>query len=302
MRALVTGATGLVGRELLTRLRAAAILTRRGAIAARGLPAGVEPWSWQPQREAAPAAAFGGVDVVFHLAGEPIAEGRWSAEKKRRIRDSRVIGTRNLVRAIEALPVRPRALISASGISYYGDRGDDELDEGAPLGEGFLAEVCRDWEAEARAAEPLGVRVCLMRLGVVLSAAGGALSRMLPPFRLGVGGRLGSGKQWMSWVHVDDVIGALMHAAAHESVRGPVNVVSPGPVTNDEFTRQLASALGRPRLFTVPRVALRVALGELSTALLESQRALPRAALSSGYTFCFPEVSSALEACLHASK
>lgn len=300
MKALVTGATGFIGQKLVRKLEAPAVLSRSSDAGAKlGVP--VRVWSWEPRSGPAPAAAFEGVDAVFHLAGESIASGRWTAEKKRRIRDSRVLGTRHLVQTITALKVRPRVLISVSATGYYGDRGDSELDESAAPGEGFLADVCRDWEAEARAAEAGGVRVALLRLGIVLSPEGGALARMLPPFRLGVGGKLGSGQQWMSWVHVEDVLGLMLHAAARDAVSGPVNVVSPHPVTNETFTRELARALHRPAAFAVPRVALRVALGELAGALLESQRVVPRVALASGYRFAFPELASALTSCVRAS-
>lgn len=298
MKALVTGATGFIGRELCARLSDPAVLTRsvRGGRARIDVPH--RAWAWQPESELVPPEALAGVDTIFHLAGEPIAEGRWNDDKKRRIRESRVLGTRNLVRSIAALTVRPKVLVSASAVGFYGDRGDEELDEAAVRGEGFLPEVCEAWEAEARQAENAGVRVVTPRLGIVLSPNGGALPRMLLPFRLGVGGKLGSGRQWMSWVHVDDVVGLLLHVASQEQIRGPLNVVSPSPRRNEAFTDELARALHRPALLPVPRFALRVALGEVSGALLESQRALPRVARETRYAFAFPELSSALAACL----
>ena len=298
MKALITGATGFIGRELCKRLDEPAILTRSASKAGTWLGSVDRAWSWQPESEPAPREAFAGVDTVFHLAGEPIAEGRWSAEKKQRIRDSRVLGTRNLVRTLVELDVRPRQLVSVSAIGFYGDRGDVELDEGAARGEGFLPEVCELWEAEARRAESAGVRVVVARLGIVLSEKGGALPRMLLPFRLGVGGKLGGGRQWMSWVHIDDALGLLLHAASSEQVIGALNVVSPAPVTNEAFTRELGRVLQRPTLLPVPRFALRVALGEVSGALLESQRVLPRVARDAGYAFAFPELGGALEACI----
>lgn len=298
MKALVTGATGLVGKALVRQLGEAAVLTRDAESARRQLGESVRAWPWRPESEPAPAAALEGVDVVFHLAGEPVAEGRWTADKKRRIRDSRVLGTRHLVRALCALPARPSVLVSASAVGYYGDRGDEELREGAEKGRGFLADVCEAWEAEARAAEQHGVRVVLARLGLVLAPRGGALARMLPPFRLGVGGKLGDGRQWMPWVHLDDVVGLLMLAAREPRLAGPVNVVSPAPVSNAELTRELGRALGKPAVLTVPRLALRVAFGELSEALLDSQRVLPARALEAGYTFAYPELAPALAACL----
>jgi uncharacterized protein (TIGR01777 family) len=298
MKALVTGATGLVGRELLRKLERAVVLTRDARDVERRLGSGVSAWAWQPNTEPAPAAAFDGVDTVFHLAGEPVAEGRWTAEKKQRIRDSRVLGTRNLVATLAALPSLPRVLICASAVGFYGDRGDTELREWSAKGQGFLADVCEAWETEARAAERVGIRIVLARLGIVLAPGGGALARMLPPFRLGVGGKLGDGRQWMPWIHLDDVVGLLLHAARDERLRGPMNVVSPEPVTNREFTGALGQALGRPTVMSVPRLALRMAFGELSQALLSSQRVLPGVALETHYTFAYPRLGLALAASL----
>jgi uncharacterized protein (TIGR01777 family) len=298
MKALVTGATGLLGRALLARLSEPTVLSR-DPDQASSLLAGVSALRWDAAREPAPPAALRGVEAVFHLAGEPLAEGRWTAEKKRRILDSRVLGTRNLVAGLAALPgPRPRVLVSASAVGYYGDRGDEQLDESAPLGQGFLAEACAAWEREARAAEALGMRVVCVRTGVVLAAAGGALARMLPAFRLGAGGPLGSGKQWMPWVHIDDVIGLFLHASHHEPLRGPLNAVSPQPVSNAEFTRTLGAALRRPALVPIPRVALRIVFGEMSDLLFESQRVLPGVAQRTGYRFEHPELEGAVRAVL----
>jgi uncharacterized protein (TIGR01777 family) len=297
MKALVTGATGLVGRELLRRLESPHVLTRSPTSTAAEVGAAAA-WSWQPEREPAPAAAFAGVDTIFHLAGEPVAEGRWTAEKKQRIESSRVLGTRHLVSTLAQLTTRPAVLVCASAIGYYGERGDELLDESSTAGAGFLARVCREWEAEALQAEQHGVRVVLARLGIVLAPRGGALARMLPPFRLGLGGKLGSGRQWMSWVQLSDVTGLLLHAAAHPKLRGPLNVVSPAPLSNAEFTRALGHALGRPALLSVPRLALSLALGEVSEVVLESQRVVPRVARDTGYEFMYPELGAALAACL----
>jgi uncharacterized protein len=298
MKALVTGATGLVGRELLRRLEHPVVLTRDVGASERRFGSEVQAWPWLPETELAPAGAFDAVDAVFHLAGEPVAEGRWTPDKKRRIQGSRVLGTRNLVAALTALPAPPRVLVCASAVGFYGDRGDAELREGSAKGQGFLADVCEAWEAEARAAERVGIRVVMARLGIVLAARDGALARMLPPFRLGVGGKLGDGRQWMPWVHLDDVVGLLLHAARDERLRGPMNVVSPEPVTNAEFTRELGRALGRPAVFSVPRLALKLALGELSQALLGSQRVLPAVAVETNYTFAYPRLGPALAACV----
>jgi uncharacterized protein (TIGR01777 family) len=302
MRALVTGATGLLGRALLARLSEPTVLSRDPDHAA-SLLGGVSALRWDSAREPAPLAALSGVDTIFHLAGEPLAEGRWTAEKKRRIHDSRVLGTRNLVAGLAALPgPRPRVLVSASAVGYYGDRGDEQLDESAPLGEGFLAGVCAAWEREALAAAALGMRVVCVRTGVVLAAGGGALARMLPAFRLGAGGPLGSGKQWMSWIHLDDVVGLFLHAGLHEPLQGPLNAVSPQPVTNAAFTRALGAALRRPAVVPIPRAALRIVFGEMSDLLFESQRVLPGVAQRTGYRFEHPELEGAMRAALSSER
>jgi len=297
-RALVTGATGLVGRGLLQRLDDAVVLTRDVAASERRLGSGVRAWPWQPDREPAPAAAFEGVDVVFHLAGEPVADGRWTEARKRRINDSRVLGTRHLVATLSKLAALPRVLICASGVDFYGHRGDAELREGASKGQGFLSDVCEAWEAEARVAESYGIRVVLARLGLVLAPRGGALARMLPPFRLGIGGKLGDGRQYLPWVHLDDAVGLLLHAAHDERLRGPLNVVAPEAVTNAEFTRALGQVLRRPAVLPVPRLALRVVFGELSQALLDSRRVVPGVALETHYEFRHPHLEPALALCV----
>jgi hypothetical protein len=298
MRAVVTGATGLVGRALLRRLTPpVAVLTRDDA-RARRLLGPVDAYRWSPEAGPAPVAALRGADVVFNLAGEPVAEGRWTPERKRRIRDSRVAGTRNLVAALRALDRRPHVLVSASAVGYYGDRGDDGLDEDAPPGRGFLADVCVDWEREAMAATDLGLRVVCVRIGLVLSPGGGALAKMLPAFRFGAGGRLGSGRQWMPWVHVDDIVGLLLHAARVDTLRGPLNGVAPVPVTNADFAAALGRAVRRPALLPAPAFALAVALGEMSGMLLASQRLRPERALASGYAFAHPTLDEALASLL----
>ncbi|RME72967.1 MAG: TIGR01777 family protein [Planctomycetota bacterium] len=295
MKTLITGATGLIGRRLVAALEQPVVLSRDPARAEAAL--GVRAFAWSPPAPP-PPEAFEGIEVVLHLAGEPVGAGRWTAKRRRRIRDSRVLGTRALVHALAQLAHRPRALISASAIGIYGDRGDEVLTEASAPGEGFLAEVCRAWEAEAVAAEAHGVRVVTMRTGIVLAPEGGALASMLPVFRLGLGGRIGSGRQRMSWIAVEDVVGLYLQAAREEQLAGALNVVAPNPVTNAEFTRTLASVLGRPALLPVPRFALRLALGQMSELLTASQRVLPERALATGYVFRHPELRPALEACL----
>jgi uncharacterized protein len=297
MRTLVTGATGLIGRALVDRLESAVVLTRDPARAKNTFPT-VESYAWTPEAGPPPAAALDDVDVVFNLAGEPVAVGRWTADKKRRIRDSRVLGTRNLVAGLSAMANRPRVLVSASAVGYYGDRGDEELVETSPAGRGFLAEVCADWEREALAAANLGVRVVCARLGIVLAQGGGALARMLTAFRLGAGGKLGDGRQWMPWIHLDDVIGILLHASQDPRIQGAINAVGPRPVTNAEFTPSLARALHRPAFLTVPKLALRLAFGEMGEILTDSQRVSPKVTEQTGYAFQHADLDSALKAAL----
>lgn len=296
MRALVTGATGFLGKKLLSRLERPVVLSRDAAAASARLGSAVRVFAWDPQRETAPPEAFSDVDVVFHLAGESVADGRWTAAKKSRIRDSRILGTRNLTDTIRRLVRRPQVLVAASAIGYYGDRGDEILDETSPPGVDFLGEVCTAWERESQAATEVGVRVVNARLGLVLGKDGGALPRMLTPFRLGLGSPLGNGRQWMSWLHADDVIGLLLLAAQRTDLRGPLNATAPQPVTNREFTKALGRAVRRPTFLPpVPSAALRLLLGEFAGVLLASQRVLPRRAQAAGYTFVQPSLEEALQ-------
>ncbi len=296
MRALVTGATGFIGRRLIEHLDEPVVLSRDPGRARAELPR-IEAHFWDPAAGLPPSEAFAGAEAIFHLAGEPVGEGRWSEEKKRRIRDSRVVGTQNLVQAIGQLGQKPPALVAASAIGFYGSRGDEILDENSAPGNDFLAQVCRQWEAATAAAEKLGVRAVSARFGIVLGQ-GGALAKMLLPFKLGLGGRLGSGRQWMSWIHVDDVVGILLHAAQHSDVRGPVNTVSPAPVTNSDFTQALARVLHRPAIFPVPALALRLAVGGFSEVLLGSQRVVPRVAEQKRYVFQYADLERALTAAI----
>jgi uncharacterized protein (TIGR01777 family) len=254
-------------------------------------------FQWEPAADPPPPEAWEGVDAVIHLAGEP-ANARWTEERKRRIHDSRVKSSSNLVAGMRALKRPPKVLVSASAVGFYGDRGDEILNESSAPGSDFLSEVCRDWEAEAARARELGVRVALARIGVALSASGGALEKMLLPFKLGLGGRLGDGRQWFPWIHIDDVVGIIMRALMAPAVDGPINVVAPGIVTNKEFTRELAAALNRPAFFSVPRLALRALLGEMSEVVMASQRVIPQVAMDTGYSFKYPNLRPALESLL----
>lgn len=295
MKTLVTGGTGMVGPRLLRMLDQPVILSRNperarekvGHLVGRII-------RWDPMAGPPPAEAFAGVEAVFHLAGESVAEGRWTAAQKARIRDSRVVGTRNLVQGIAQVSDRPRVLVSASAVGYYGDRGEEELTESASPGRDFLADVCVAWEKEALAAEKLGVRVVTERTGIVLGAGGGALAKMLTPFKLGAGGPLGNGRQWMPWVHVSDLARLYLHAAEHESIRGPMNAVAPHPVRNSEFTKALGRQLRRPAFMPAPYLGLRIVFGEFAKVLFASQRVVPKVALDTGFEFQYPEIAAAL--------
>jgi uncharacterized protein (TIGR01777 family) len=262
------------------------------------LPANVRFSVWDALAGPPPEGSLRDAEVVIHLAGEPVAQ-RWTAAAKRRIRESRVEGTRRLVETLGRLSHGPRALVCSSAIGYYGSRGDEVLTEASSPGSGFLAEVCTAWEGEATAAEKLGTRVVRLRTGVVLSRHGGALARMLLPFRMGAGGRLGNGRQWMSWIHLDDLC-EMLRFAAEQPVRGAMNAVAPHPVTNADFTRALAAALARPAIFPVPPVALRLLFGEMAEMLLSSQRVLPSSAEQAGFRFRYPQLAEALDAVVGA--
>ena len=282
MKILVTGASGLVGSALAPFLEAGGHEVAR---LGRSAPADGDV-RWDPDAGVLDAGALEGFDGVVHLAGENIASGRWTEARKRRIRESRVNGTQLLAATLAGLERPPRVLVSASAIGFYGDRGGEELTEGSPAGLGFLSEVCREWEAATEAAEGKGIRVAHARLGVVLSKDGGALAKMLTPFRLGAGGNIGNGRQYMSWITLDDTAAAIGHLLAAESAAGAVNVVAPAPVTNGEFTRTLGRVLRRPTLFPMPGFAARLAFGEMADALLlASTRVKPARLMESGYAF-----------------
>ena len=303
MKILVTGATGLIGRSLcraLTDESHTVAAVSRSPVKPPGL-AVAEVYQWDPQSGPLPHAALDGVDAVVNLAGEPLDARRWSDQQKRLIRDSRIVTTRNLVEGLRSVDRKPAILVSGSAVGFYGDRGDEQLEETSPAGHGFMSEVCEEWEREATRATELGVRVVQVRTGVVLSAQGGALQKMLAPFKLGLGGPLGSGKQWFPWIHVKDIVGIFHHAILTSTLAGPVNGVAPEPVTNREFTRELARALHRPAFLPVPEMALRVLMGEMSAVLFGSQRVVPKAVLVSGYEFYYPLLESALADLLGSS-
>ncbi len=293
MRILVTGGSGFLGQRLTARLIAAGHeLLLLGRAPKRGLPPSAEFATWNPEAGPPPAGAIEGAEAIIHLAGEPVGQ-RWTGEVKRRIRASRMVGTTNLVKGIELAKTKP-ILISASAIGYYGDRRNEDLNESAAAGTGFLAEVCKEWEAAALAAQKLGCRVVVLRTGVVLGDHGGALDRMMLPFKMGFGGRMGSGEQWMSWIHIEDELGLIEFALAQSKVSGPLNLTSPEPATNAQFTAALGKALGRPAFLPVPAIALRLLFGEMAGMLLAGQRVLPAAARKAGYQFRFPKLAAAL--------
>jgi uncharacterized protein (TIGR01777 family) len=256
---------------------------------------GAETTHWNPADGTFASGAFDGIDAVVHLAGESIASGRWTAARKARIRDSRVDGTRRLCEAMAALESPPTVLVSASALGYYGDRADEVLDESAPLGTGFLPTVCQEWEDAAEPARRRGIRVVHLRTGIVLSARGGALAQMLLPFKLGVGGVLGSGDQYMSWIALDDMLGITLKVLTDDGVHGPINAVAPHPVTNREFTKTLGKVLRRPTVFPVPAFAARLAFGEMADALLlSSTRVDPAVLRAARFEFTYPNLEDAL--------
>jgi len=303
MRFLLTGATGFIGRHLGEALRAGGhelVVLARDADRAARLQPGARVHVWNGNVGLPPAEAFEGVDVVANLIGEDVA-GRWTEKRRRAMRDSRVLPTRALVERMETLSSRPRVFLSMSGSAVYGDRGDEILTETSRLGttDGFLVKLAGEWEAAAQAAPALGVRTALFRTGAVLGKDGGMLQKIRLPFRMGVGGRLGSGKQYFPWIHVDDVVGVFLHTATHEQLSGPMNLVAPEPATNAEFTAALAHAFGRSAPFAVPGFALKLALGDVADEmLLASQRMSPTRVLQSGYVFRFPLLQDALRDCI----
>jgi uncharacterized protein (TIGR01777 family) len=301
MRVTVTGATGLIGTRLVAALARrgdeVTVLSRDPTRAGSRLGSGIQTQAWDPLGEPAPPSALAGRDGVVHLAGEPVAQ-RWSADAKERIRTSRETGTANLVAGLRSADPRPRVLVSASAVGYYGPRGDEQVPESDPPGSDFLADVCVAWERAAQAAGELAMRVALVRTGVVLDPAGGALAKMLPPFRAGVGGPVAGGRQWMPWIHADDLVSLYLAALAGEEWSGPLNGSAPQPATNRDFSKALGRALHRPALAPVPRLALRALYGEMEQIVTTGQRAVPRRPLALGYAFAHPELDEALRSAL----
>jgi uncharacterized protein len=289
----ITGASGFLGTRLIQKLletgHSVHVLGRRRS---PSLPPSVQFSEWPSTEVEPPAEGLAKADAVIHLLGEPVAQ-RWTSAVKQRIRDSRVDGTRNLVRALSMQPRRPSVLVSASAIGYYGPHGDEILTEASPPGSDFLARLTVDWEQAAQLADSLGIRVVRLRIGMVLGE-GGALPKMLPPFRLGLGGKLGSGGQWISWIHIDDMINLILFAMNTAAVHGPLNATAPEPVTNARFTRQLAAALHRPAVFFVPGFVLKLALGEMANLVLTGQRVVPNASQAAGFQFQYTDLPAAL--------
>ncbi len=310
MKILVTGGTGLVGRKLLPRLlnegHTLAILSRNTQKAAETIglpefankPAIAQYFHCDLMTQVPTPNVFAGVEAVIHLAGESIADGRWTPAQKKKIFDSRIVGTQNLVKGFKqpGIAQAPKLFICASAVGIYGDRGDEELTESSQPGSGFLAEVCREWETQANAAGNAQTRVVNFRLGVVLSHDGGALSKMRGPFSYGLGATLGSGKQWLSWVHIDDLVEAFLFVLASPGIKGPINIVAPEPVMNIKFTKVLGASLKKPAFLNIPAFALKLALGEMSETLLGGARVFPVRLNSMGFKFKYPDIAQALKA------
>jgi uncharacterized protein len=293
MKVLITGSSGLIGKALQRSFR------EKGyemLLASRSEPKNENSIYWDAVDGFAQPERLEGVDAVVHLAGESISGLRWTDEKKKAIRDSRVLGTRSVVNAISKLQDRPRVLVCASAVGFYGERGDEELTESSAAGDEFLSHVAKEWESEARRAEDAGIRTVLLRSGIVLSKNGGALGTMLTPFKLGVGGVIGSGKQWMSWISLEDEVEIINFAIENENLRGAVNAVSPNPVTNHDFTKTLGDVLYRPTFLPLPEFAVSMIFGEMGDALLlASTKALPKRLLDAGFQFKYPELKPAIE-------
>ena len=299
MRILVTGATGFVGRRLCQVLSQSGhelvALSRDPESARRRVPELAQAFAWNPTSEVPTSGSLEGVDSVVHLAGETVT-GRWTSRKREAIKASRVEGTRNLVQALSLSDSRPRSIVAASAIGYYGDRGEVELQEDSASGDDFLADVCRAWEAESLRAQELGIRVVPLRIGIVLGSGGGAMQAMLLPARLGLGGPLGSGRQWWSWIHLEDLVEAVRHCLEDDDLQGPVNATAPNPSRQKDFAKALGRVLSRPAFLPAPAFALKIVLGGFASELLSSKRVLPGRLQKAGLDFRLPELGSALEA------
>ena len=299
-RVTVTGATGLIGPQLVRALQGrgdeVTVLTRDPARAGEVL-GDVKAIAWDLMSEPAPAQALSGRDAVVHLAGAPVAQ-RWTQEARRAIRDTRVTGTGHLIDGLRGAEERPRVLVSSSAIGYYGAHGEEPLDEDSPPGRDFLAEVCVEWEREARAAEDLGMRTVQVRTGVVLDGSGGALGKMLPPFRMGVGGPVAGGRQYISWIHTSDLVGIILASIDDERWSGPVNATAPEPFSNRDFSRVLGRVLHRPAIFPVPALAIKALYGDMAEIVTSGARVMPAKALVLGYTFAEPDLERALRSAI----
>ncbi|NBX68801.1 MAG: TIGR01777 family protein [Proteobacteria bacterium] len=299
MKILVTGGTGFVGRPLVKKLAEAnhqiVLLTRNPEAAKKSISAPMEVYGWEPETSTPPKEAYNGIDAIVHLAGESIAAGRWTAKQKKKILDSRVLSTRNLLKGAVEAGAKPKVIVSASAIGIYGDRGNQSLSETSAQGIGFLADVCRAWERETQYPGLESVRKVNLRIGIVLEKGGGALQKLLPLFKIGGGGPVGNGKQWMSWIHLSDLVEMIMYSLTHDTVSGATNAVAPNPSTNAEFSRALGKALHRPAFMPAPPFALKLAMGEMSELVLASQKVEAKKIESAGFVFKFPKIQEALD-------
>jgi uncharacterized protein (TIGR01777 family) len=298
MRTIITGGTGLIGRALAANLAAdghEVILLSRKPERATGLPQGVRAEQWDARTAEGWGHLADGADAIVNLVGESLADGRWTAERKRRIRDSRVLGGNAVVQAVDAAAEKPKVVIQSSGIGFYGPTGDEEITEEASPGNDFLAFTSRDWEASTAPLDDMGIRRPIIRSSAVLSTKGGALPRMLLPYKFFAGGPLSNGQQWFPWIHIDDEVGAIRFLMEHPEASGPFNLCAPNPVRNIEFSRAVGKTMSRPAMLPTPGFALRLLFGEMATVLLDGQRAVPQRLADLGYTFLFPDVEAALK-------
>jgi len=298
MKILVTGGTGFVGHSLVRKLIEAnhkvVLLTRNPESTKSKTSEPAEVYGWEPETTTPPKEAYNGIDAIVHLAGESIAAGRWTAKQKKKILDSRVLSTRNLLKGVVESGAKPKVIVSASAIGIYGDRGNQSLSETSAQGIGFLADVCRAWEKESQYPGLESIRKVNLRIGIVLEKGGGALQKLLPIFKLGGGGPVGNGKQWMSWIHREDLVEMILYSLTHENVSGAVNAVAPSPSTNAEFSKALGKALHRPAFMPAPAIALKIAMGEMSELVLASQKVEAKKITDAGFVFKFPQIQEAL--------